>query len=104
MTAWTRDHFLRLRFRFRTPETRSVFPSRPLAQGLYESFRPYQQRDNVICFMCGRKGHFRRCVIGSPGCSNPLNVKINVKTARLPLNDEYFYDFDEVSDKYIQIF
>ena len=41
-------------------------------------------------------------VIGSPGCSNSLKVQINQETARPPLNDEYCYDFDQVSDKYIQ--
>ena len=34
MTAWTGDHPQRLRFPFRTLETRPVFPSRPLAQGV----------------------------------------------------------------------
>jgi len=40
-------------------------------------------------------------VISSPGCSNSLKVQINQEKAR-PLNDKYCYDFDKVSDKYIQ--
>ena len=39
---------------FPFPYPGPVFPSRPLAQGMRESFRPYQHRENVICFMCGR--------------------------------------------------
>jgi len=61
-----------------------------------------QHRENVTCFISDAKVISGGCVIGSQGCSNSLNVQINMETARSPPNDEYFYDFDKVSYKYIQ--
>ena len=59
MTAWTGDHLQRLRFPFRTRK-HDLSSLVDHWHKVCAYLRPYQQRDNVICFMFGRKCHFRR--------------------------------------------